>query len=139
MQRKGRIVGSALVVLLLLMAACEGLSQTGVRTTSHQRMDGGDLQVRIDKANGAALQDLETEGHPGEVLDAKVTLTVGKGSFRIDLLGEEDEVTLALEASAGQTVQGEGWMVTDAFGEASYRVTADEAEEVAYTIDYTFR
>jgi hypothetical protein len=30
-------------------------------------------------------------------------------------------------------------MVTDAFGEASYRVTATEAEDVEYTLDYTFR
>ena len=30
-------------------------------------------------------------------------------------------------------------MVTDAFGEADYRVTAAEAEDVEYLIEYTFR
>lgn len=30
-------------------------------------------------------------------------------------------------------------MVTDAYGEAGYRVTATEAQDVDYQIDYTFR
>jgi hypothetical protein len=30
-------------------------------------------------------------------------------------------------------------MVADAFGDASYRVTAEEAENVEYTINWTYR
>jgi hypothetical protein len=30
-------------------------------------------------------------------------------------------------------------MVTDGFGDASYRVTATEAEDVEYSIEYVFR
>jgi len=64
---------------------------------------------------------------------------VGAGSYKIELLGENDEVTLALEAQGGETLTGQGWMVTDAFGDASYRVTAVQAEDVEYRIEYSFR
>ena len=47
---------SLLILLALLLAACEGISQTGVRTTSHQDMGGGELNVRINKANGSVLE-----------------------------------------------------------------------------------
>jgi hypothetical protein len=68
-----------------------------------------------------------------------VTLTVGTGSYKIELLDESDEVTLVVEAKAGESKTGQGWMVTDGFGEASYRVTAVEAGGVEYTIEYAFR
>jgi hypothetical protein len=97
------------------------------------------LTAHIGKANGSIVQDLETGAASVVTLDAQVTLAVGKGTYKIELLGEDDQVTLSLEASAGQTVSGEGWMVTDGFGEAGYRVTAVEAEDVDYQIDYTFR
>jgi hypothetical protein len=129
----------ALVLLVLLVVACEGYTQTGGRTVSHQTMSGGDLTVSSNKANGTAEQDIEVDVSGEVILDADVTLSVGKGSFKIELLGEEDGVTLSLEAGEGEVVNGQGWMVTDAFGEASYRVTAMEAEDVEYTIVYTFR
>jgi hypothetical protein len=132
------LVGLALLVLPL--AACEGLSQSGVRSKSHSGMNGGRISVEIKKANGSAEQDLEVEsGYPGAVLEADVTLTVGKGSFRIELMGEDGQVTLSLEARNGQTVSGHGQIEVDAFGDASYRVTAVEAEDVAYTIEYAYR
>jgi hypothetical protein len=129
------------LLCLLLLAACEGYTQSGVRTVENQTMKGGTLSVSIGNANGTATEDIEVgEGSlAGVVLDAAVTLSVGKGSYKIELLGDEDELTLALEATDGQTVSGQGWMVTDGFGEAHYRVTAVEAEDVNYTIEYTFR
>jgi hypothetical protein len=48
-------------------------------------------------------------------------------------------VTATFEAGAGESISGQGWMVPDNFGEASYRLTATEAEDVEYRIDYTFR
>jgi hypothetical protein len=124
---------------MLLMVACAGYTASGTQSSSHQTANGGDLTVSIGKANGTTTETIET-GASGEViLDANVTLAVGFGSYKIELLGQEDEVTLTLEASAGQTVEGQGWMVTDAIGEASYRVTAVEAGNVTYVIEYTFR
>ena len=60
---------------------------------------------------------------------------MGKGSYKIELVGDEDEVTLALEAADGQTVNGQGWMAIDCFGEAHYWVMAVEAEEVGFTVE----
>jgi hypothetical protein len=129
-----------LALLTLLLGACEGYSQTGARTKSHQGMNGGDLSVKANKANGTAEQDIEVNaGYPGAILEADVTLTVEKGSFKIELLGKDDEVTLTLEARDGQTVSGHGRMFVDSLDEASYRVTANEAENVEYTIEYTLQ
>jgi hypothetical protein len=127
------------LVLLLFLAACDSYSQTGVRSTSQQTMSGGKITTSVNRANGTITEDIEVEGVADLILDADVTLSVGAGSFKIELLGEDDQVTLALEARDGQSVTGQGWMVTDGFGDASYRVTAVEAEDVEYTIEYTFR
>lgn len=125
--------------LLLFLGACDSYSQTGVRSSTVQDMSGGRITTSVSKANGTITEDIEVEGIADLILDATVTLSVGSGSFKIELLDEDDQVTLALEARDGQTVDGQGWMVTDAFGDASYRVTAVEAEDVEYTIEYTFR
>lgn len=127
------------ILLVLFLVGCGGYTESMARTSSSQTMSGGRLTVHIGKANGSIVQDLETGAGSVVTMDASVTLAVGKGTYKIELLGEDDEVTLALEASAGETVSGEGWMVADAFGEAGYRVTATEAEEVDYQIEYTFR
>jgi hypothetical protein len=127
------------LLLILLLVACEGYTESGSSTKSYGTASGGGLTARINKANGTAEQSIETESSGEAVLDAAVTLSVGRGSYKIELLGESDEVTLALEAKDGQSVQGQGWMVADTFGEANYRVTAVEAEDVEYTIEYTYR
>jgi hypothetical protein len=120
------------------VAACEGYSQTGVKTTSHQGLNGGDLSVRVGKASGSITQEIEAEGRAGVTLEADVTLTVEKGTFKIELLGANDQVTLSLEAHDGQTMSGHGQMVVSMAEEANYRVTATDAENVEYTIEYTF-
>lgn len=127
------------LALVLFVVACDSYSQTGVRSSNVQDMSGGRVITSVGKANGTTTEGIEVEGIAGLILEANVTLSVGSGSFKIELLGEDDEPTLTLEAGAGQTVEGQGWMVTDSFGEASYRVTAVEAEDVEYLIEYTFR
>lgn len=134
---RARVLG--LLVLVLVLASCAGYTEMGAKTSSHQGMSGGDLTVEISKANGTSTKSIEVEGSSGMVMEVDVILAVGKGSYRIELLGEDDQVTLTLEARDGETVSGHGQMVTDAFGEASYRVTAVEAEDVAYALEYAFR
>lgn len=126
-------------VLLLLLVACDSYTQSGVRSSNVQDMTGGKVTTSAGKANGTITEEIEVEDIEGLILDSTVTLSVGSGSFKIELLGEDDEVTLALEAHGGQTVEGQGWMVTDSFGAASYRVTAVEAADVEYVIEYVFR
>jgi hypothetical protein len=139
MRKTGVTRVPGLILLALLLAACAGYTETGTKTTSHQGANGGDVTVEISKANGTSSKDIEVADGSDLTLEADVTLAVGKGSYKIELLGQNDQVTLALEARDGQTVSGHGQMVTDSFGQASYRVTALEAEKVAYTIQYTFQ
>ena len=127
------------MLLVLLLAACDSYTQVGSSTTSDMGPNGGSLHTKIGKANGTSEQSIETESSGGLILEADVTLSVGKGHFKIELLDADDVASLTLEASDGQTVSGQGQMVADAFGEANYRVTATEAENVEYTIEYTFR
>jgi hypothetical protein len=130
-----------LLVLFLILAACGGggYTQVGAKTTSHQGMRGGDVTVEISKANGTATQKIEAAGGADLGMEVDVTLAVGKGSYKIELLGKDDQVTLALEARDGETLSGHGQMVTDSFGEASYRVTAVDAENVDYVLEYSFQ
>ena len=127
-----------LLVLSLVLAACGGggYTQSGAKTTGHQGTGGGDVTVEISKANGTAKENIEDAGNPDVELEVDVTRAVGKGSYRIELLGKDDQVTLALEARDGETVSGHGQMVTDSFGEANYRVTAVDAENVDYVLEY---
>jgi len=138
--RKSLLLLGALVLLISLVIGCQSMTQSGVKSSSHQNMNGGGIQVRIKKANGGSTEEIEVEGvGSGVVLDSDVTISVETGSFKIELLDADDEVTLALEARDGETVSGSGDMAVDSFGEATYRVTAVEASNVEYSIDYTFR
>lgn len=137
--RRITITAIVLVVLVSLVSGCQSYTETGSRSSGRQGPNGGDVQVQIGSANGSASRDIEVDGGDGLILESEMTLAVGEGSFTIELLGEDDEVTLSLTANGGQTVSGQGYMVVDTFGEASYRVSATEAKDVAYSIVYTFR
>ena len=128
-----------LLVSVLLVAGCEGYTEMNASSSEQHDGSGGRLAVSARKANGTSTKTLETAASSGAILDATVVLEVGKGSYKIELLGENDEVTMVLEAQGAEAVSGIGWMVTDAFGEASYRVTAVEAEDVEYRIEYVYR
>ena len=139
MIKKKWLVGLALLVMVLLVVGCEGYTQMNASSSEHHDRNGGRVSVSAGKANGTSTQNLETAASGVAILDATVVLKVGEGSYKIELLGEDDEVTMVLEAQGGEAVSGVGWMVTDGFGEASYRVTAVEAEDVEYRIEYVFR
>ena len=133
------VVGLLLLTAVLLLAGCEGYTEMNSSSSEHHDAGGGKVSVATGKANGTSTRDLETAASGEAILDATVVLKVGSGSYKIELLGENDEVTMVLEAQGGQALSGVGWMITDAFGDASYRVTAVEAEDVEYRIEYVFR
>ncbi len=134
------LVAAVLVSLLTLsLTACEGGYTTrGERVTMTEVGMGGEVDVHIDSANGSITKDLEFDCADC-IVDVNVTLQVEQGSFKLEFLGEGDEVTLTLEASSGEKASGSGYMVTDGFGEGEYRVTADEAQGVSYHISYQLR
>ena len=133
------LMGLLLLLAALLVVGCEGYTEMNSNTSEFHDGNGGEVTVSAGKANGASTRSIETVASGEATLDAAVVLKVGEGSFKIELLGENDEVTLVLEAQGPEAVSGIGSMVTDAFGEASYRVTAVEAEDVEYRIEYVFR
>jgi hypothetical protein len=139
MHRISKATVLGLLALSLVLASCAGYTEMGAKTSSYQSMSGGNVTAEISKANGTTIRDIEVTGTADLVMEVDVTLSVGKGSYKIELLGEDDQVTLTLEARDGETVSGHGQMVPDSFGEARYRVTALEAENVAYSLEYTFR
>ena len=133
------LVVLALLAMVLLTVGCEGYTEMNASSSEQHDGRGGQLEASARKANGTSTRTLETAASGGAILDAAVVLKVGQGSYKIELLGEDDEVTMVLEVQGGQAMSGVGWMVTDSFGEASYRVTAVEAEDVEYRIEYAFR
>ena len=134
------LVAAVLVSLLTFsLTACEGGYTTrGERVTMTEVGMGGEIDAHIDSASGSITKDLEFDCS-GCIVDVNVTLQVEQGSFKLEFLGEDDEVTLTLEASPGEQASGSGYMVTDGFGEGEYRVTADEAQGVSYHISYQLR
>jgi hypothetical protein len=138
--RKFGILGlSGLALLALLLAACESeYTSRGSRTTTHQGLDGGSVHTRITEANGTAVHTIEVDGTPKYAVETDVTLTVEEGMFKIELIGRNDTVSLVLEARDGETVSGHGFMATDNFGDVSYIVTAVNAKNVEYTIEYVY-
>jgi len=139
MEKRRLVIGISLLVVALLLVGCEGYSEMNSSTSEQHGSTGGYMTVRVGKANGTSTKTIETAASGTATIDALVALTVGTGSYKIELLGENDEVTLVVEAKAGESNIGQGSMVTDGFGEASYRVTAVEAGDVEYTIEYAFR
>jgi len=136
--RKILVVSLFLLLSLSLIAACTSSSMTGSRSSSTQTLRGGTETLRAKKANGASTEDIEIEGGSGLILRAQVTVSAEAGSFKIELLGDDDFVTAVIEAHDGQTSTGEGFMTVDTFGDAEYRWTAVEATNVEMVMEYVF-
>jgi len=130
---------SLLIVLILLLTACEGgFTATGSSERSHITSNSGWFEKSIKRANGSTTLKIEIE-RPGRRLETNVTLEAGEGTFRIELLDGESNVTLSLEATPGRPASGSGLMTTDSFGDARYRVTAVEAKDVKYRIEFDIK
>jgi hypothetical protein len=126
-------------VLALLLAACEGgLTLTGASESSRMSPQSGWIEISARKVNGSSVRDLELQWGDARV-DTTVALEVGAGSLRIELLDEDDNSTLSLEATPGQPASGSGYVDTDWDGEGSYRMTAAEAENVRIRFEFEVR
>lgn len=125
------------VSLLVIVAACEGgYTASGSRESSSVGGQGGWVEKRIKSANGSATQGIEIGGS-GLRLETDVNLEVGEGTFTIELLDADGNVTLSLQATPGEPASGRGYMEVD-FDEAEYRVTAEEAKDVYYRLEFVF-
>jgi hypothetical protein len=136
--RKLPLVAIVATLSLVLVAACTSSSLTGSRTSSTQTLRGGTETLKAKKANGSSTVDIEIENNAGPTLQARVTVYAETGSFKVELLGDDDFITAVIEARDGQTSSGEGFMTVDLFDEASYRWTAVEATNVEMHMEYVF-
>ncbi|HNS52516.1 MAG TPA: hypothetical protein PKO09_15220 [Anaerolineae bacterium] len=133
----------AVTLLVLCLVSCSGMTSSGGSVKAGHSGSSGMLEVSHAKANGTTQRDIAEDDaglddivSPGDVLEVDLTLAVGKGSFKIELLGQDGQVTLTLEARDGETLTGHGQIVVDNFGAVPYRVTAVEAENVDYYMEY---
>ena len=128
-----------LITVVLMLSACEGgLTLVGQSERSRLSGQSGWVETTIRKANGSATRDLEL-GWSSVGIETTVALEVDEGSFLIELLDGDDNVTLSLEATPGQPATGSGYMETDTFGDAEYRVMAVQAIGVRYRFDFGVR
>jgi hypothetical protein len=126
-----------ILCLAVILAACEGGYVTsGGRESSRISGQGGFVEKNIRSANGSATEAIEVDAS-GLRLDTDVTLEVEEGTFTIELLDADGNVTLTLQATPGNPASGQGFMEVS-FDEAEYRVTAEEAKGVHYRLDFTF-
>lgn len=124
------------VVLALMLSACEGgLTLSGVSENSRLSPQGGWIEITARKINGSSVRDLEL-GWGGVRVETAVAVEVGSGSLSIELLDEEDNVTLSVAATPGNPASGTGYVDTDWDGEANYRMTAEEAQDVTLRFDF---
>jgi hypothetical protein len=136
----------AVTLLVLCLASCTSMTTSGGSVKAGHSGRAGVLEVSHAKANGLTTRDVGEDDvelddivSAGDVLEVDLTLAVGKGSFKIELLGQDGQVTLALEARDGETLAGHGQIVVDDSGNVPYRVTAVEAENVDYYMEYTIQ
>ena len=122
------------IVAMLVMTGCEGASTSfGTSKMSNITEEGGWVKGSLRSANGTIDETIELKQWDKK-LEANVTLEVGGGNCRIELLNGQRSVTLSLEATPGQPVSGSGPMESS-FGKARYRLVAAKAKNVKYRIE----
>ena len=101
------------------------------------------MAVSARRAHGTTIKDLRDDDvdlgtilHRGDWVDVWVELSVGQGMFRIEILGEDDVVMLAVQARDGEQLERRGHTAVSSSGTVRYRLTAVEAEDIRYAISY---
>lgn len=94
------------------------------------------VKVVIDSANGGPkLNTLQLDYPRSTVLITSASLTVKKGSCKIELL-ENNKPVLTLSSKEGKTVKTGGRMTMDEEGALQYRVTAKKAKNIAFDLSF---
>lgn len=125
---------TTLFLVLMITLAC--YTATGTAEKSRMTEEGGWIENSIQKVNGTNTEEIETQ-YSNVRLDTEVTLEVAEGTFTLELLDKNGDVTLTLKATPGNPASGAGHLDTDALGRAKYRVTAEEAKGVNYRFEFT--
>lgn len=96
-------------------------------------LTGGTHQVR-ESDGGPAGSSLRDVGYPpNSVIEIEVTLTVEKGSYKVEFQNQ-GTTSLLLEAENGSSAEAKGLVSIDARGNLPYSVTSKQAENALMTI-----
>ena len=137
MTKKSNPLLLMLPILFLTMAALA--CGTGYRTSSKITGDSGQIQIKMNEANGSDQTSVEiNEDYLHERVTTTVSLVVEIGSCQATLIGG-DGTSISLTASAGNPAQVYGDLVTDGFGEITLETDAQLAKNVEITIDFALK
>ncbi|WP_375514164.1 hypothetical protein [uncultured Nostoc sp.] len=123
------------LTLMIVLAACVALISARIVTFSTvvsriPRLYGG----IILQANGSTTETIKLKDVNNRRLNTEVKLEVGRGTVYLELLDDKGQPTSSLVATPGKPALGKGYLVTDVSSAVKYRITAIEAENIAYSL-----
>lgn len=126
-----------LVILFPFIGMAAEMEEKGLRVSPPlSREKVTQVKIMIDSADGGPKVHTLQLGYPAStVLVTAASLTVKKGSYKIELLGN-DKPAVTLSAQNGKTVKAEGRLNVSAEGAVQYRVTAKKAKGVAFDLSF---
>lgn len=122
-----------LCALALLLSGC--LLTSGEQSASDARPSGGNLSSSFVSADGEGIRTLPT-GSASATMNVILIVSVQQGELRIEMLGPNDAVALALDGRPDESVTRTGNVPTDAQGNLRYRVVARGARNGSYQLLY---
>lgn len=126
-----------LIILFPFIGKAAEMEENGLRVSPPLSRDKiTHVQVMIDSADGGPkVKTLQLGYSASTVLVTAASLTVKKGSYKIELLGN-DQPAVTLSAQNGKTVKAAGRMNVSAEGAVQYRVTAKKAKGIAFDLSF---
>lgn len=137
MTSRKRLNRLALPFLILVLAglACG----TGYRISSSIYGESGKVRVQLKEGDGVYTNSVEiNEDWSWDRVSATVTFSVSEGSCLATLSGGEN-TSIVLNATAENTGEMSGDLVTDGFGDVELVTDCQEAKELDLTINFTRR
>jgi starvation-inducible outer membrane lipoprotein len=119
--------------LSLLLSGCLMLS--GEQTSADSQPTGGNFSTTFVSAEGGQERTIMT-GAGAATLNVIATVTVQQGELRLELLGPNGAVALAVQGRPDEQVTKLGKVLTDSEGNLHYRVIARGARNGGYQVLY---
>ena len=129
-----------LLLVLVVVTACEGGSVTGSRERCSHKVDSGECAGSFKKLSGTYTLDVENDRiFNNTPVQVRVQVSVESGPLKVWVKSPDDETT-SVEVSPGQmaTLTGVAVGQADQFG-VKFQATEGEAEGISYEISYQLR
>ncbi|MEH2069092.1 MAG: hypothetical protein V7K47_13180 [Nostoc sp.] len=125
------------LTLMMILGACVALIARSVTFDTVVVGNSPILGGIILQANGSTTETIKLKDVNNRRLNTKVTLEVGRGTVCLELLDDKGQPTSSVVSTPKKPALGKGYLVADASSTVKFRITAIEAENIAYglTID----